>query len=298
MRAFAAAARLQSLRDAAAELGVTPSAVSHQVKALENWVGEPLFERGVRQVRLTARGAMLGEALNQSFDAMAIALERARRESAASTLKVATLPLFANAWMAPRLSRFEAQHPDLSLSIHTDARVYDLLAGEADVAIRNAGAPSAGLYARKLIDLRATPLCSPELAKQLDDPGALKRMTLIGLSVGRAGWADWLTNAGHPGLKPKRTITVDTMLEAVDAAVQGRGVMLALLPVIWDVPSAASLVAPFGLTPQSAGAYIIVCRSEDRIKPIVGSFIDWLTLEMRADIRRLMRLERQRLTLG
>jgi LysR family glycine cleavage system transcriptional activator len=197
--------------------------------------------------------------------------------------------------LAPRLNRFEAAHPELSLSIHTDARVYDVLAGEADVAIRNVGAPSAGLYARKLLDLRATPLCSPDLSKQLSHPGDLKHVTLISLSVGRAGWPDWLARAGVAGLKPRRTITVDTILEAIDAAVQGRGVMLGLLPLIWDVKSAAQLMAPFSLAPQDAGAYFIVCRKEDRASPIIRSFIEWLITEMRPDIRRFMRVERERL---
>ncbi len=283
------------MRDAAAELGVTPSAVSHQVKALEAWVGAPLFERGVRHVRLTAHGAELSDTLNKAFNAMDTALDLARRKSVASTLKLATLPLFANTWMAPRLLHFEAKHPELSLSIHTDSRVYDVLAGEADVAIRNVGAPSAGLYARKLLDLRATPLCTPDLAKQFSHPADLKRATLIGLSVGRAGWPDWLARAGVPALKPKRTITVDTIPEAIEAAAQGRGVMLGLLPLIWDVPSAAQLVAPFPIAPQEAGMYLVVCRKEDRANPVVRSFIEWLISEMRSDIRRLRRLERERL---
>lgn len=295
LRAFAAAGRLQSLRDAAAELGVTPSAISHQVKALEVWVGGPLFERGVRHVRLTARGAALSNALNSAFTAIDAALDLAQRSSVAHSLKVATLPLFATAWLAPRLSRFEGAHPELSLSIHTDARVYDLLAGEADVAIRNVGAPSAGLFTRKLLDLRATPLCSPDLAKQIAHPADLKRQTLINLSVGRAGWPDWLARAGVAALKPKRTITVDTIPEAIDVAVQGRGVMLALSPLIWDVQSATHLVPPFTMAPQEAGAYFIVCRKEDRANTVVRSFMEWIISEMRSDMRRLMRLERERL---
>lgn len=295
LRAFAAAGRRQSLRDASAELGVTPSAVSHQVKALESWVGGPLFERGVRQVRLTAQGAILSKALNAAFATMETALHHARRSSQRSVLKVATLPLFAGTWLAPRLKRFEAQHPELSLAIHTDARVYDLLAGEADIAIRNVGAPSGGLHERKLLDLRATPLCSQDLAAQLDDPSDLRRATLINLSVGRAGWPQWLAKAGVPSLKPRRMITVDSIPEAVDVAAQGRGVMLGLLPLIWDAPNAADLVAPFSLPPQEAGGYFIVCRKEDRADPVVRSFSEWLLADMRADVRRLRRLEGARL---
>jgi LysR family glycine cleavage system transcriptional activator len=123
----------------------------------------------------------------------------------------------------------------------------------------------------------------------------LKRATLISLSVGRAGWPDWLARAGVPALKPHRTVTVDTIPEAIDAAVQGRGVMLGLLPLIWDAQAAASLVAPFTVAPQEAGAYFVVCRKENRASPVVLSFIEWIVSEMRCDIRRLRRLERERL---
>lgn len=294
LRAFAAAGRLQSLRDAAAELGVTPSAVSHQVKALEAWVGMRLFERGVRQVRLTAEGAVLSAALNQAFGLIETALHRARRSGAVQALKVSTLPLFASAWLSPRLNRFEDAHPELSLSVHTDARVYDLLAGEADVAIRNVAAPTSGLYARKLLDVRATPLCTVSLAARYAQPTDLQHATLIHFSVGRMGWAEWLRQAGVPALEPKRSLIVDTIPDAIDAAVQGRGVMLGLMPLIWDVPQAAQLVAPFDVPPKEAGAYFVVCRKEDRASRVVGAFIDWLFSEMHADKRRLMRLEQER----
>lgn len=298
LRAFAAAARHQSFREAAAALGVTPSAISHQVKALEAFVGAPLFERGVRHVRLTAAGKALGNALNKAFDDIDAALDVARIDSAPKTLKIATLPLFANVWMAPRLHRFEADHPALSLNIHTDARVYDVQAGEADIAIRNVAAPTPGLFARKLIDLRATPLCAPALAAQMSHPKDLAHTTLIGLSVGRAGWPEWLAGAGLPALKPQRTITVDSVPEAISAAVHGRGVMLGLTPLIWDAPGVDGLVAPFSEPPQEAGAYFIVCRKEARANPVVRAFIAWLLAEMRADSRRLRRIEQDRLHAG
>ncbi|MDX2277476.1 MAG: LysR substrate-binding domain-containing protein [Hyphomonadaceae bacterium] len=295
LRAFAAAGRLQNFRDAAAELGVTPSAVSHQIKTLETWIGAPLFDRGVRQVRLNERGKELSRAVNRSLAALITSLEQARRGAARTSLKVAALPLFVSAWMAPRLERFERLHPDLSLTIHTDARVYDVLAGEADVAIRNVATPGSGLYARKLLDLRATPLCTPALAEDIVSPNDLRRKTLIALSVGRAGWTDWLERAGYAGLKPRRLITVDTLPEAIAAAAQGRGVMLGLLPLIWDAAGASALVAPFNLAPQEAGAYYVVCRKEDRSNTMAAAFISWLLDEMKADAHRLKRLERTHL---
>jgi LysR family glycine cleavage system transcriptional activator len=295
LEAFAAAGRRQSFRDAALDLGVTPSAVSHQVKAVEAWIGAPLFERGVRAVRLTPQGAALSAALNGAFGAIDQALEAAQRANQARALKVATLPLFSTSWMSPRIARFEALHPALSLRIHTDARIYDLLAGEADVAIRNVSAPGAGLFVRKLMDVRATPLCAPALAEALREPSDLREATLIGLSVGRAGWPDWLAGAGTACVEPKRTLIVDTIPAAIEAAVQGRGVMLGLLPLIWEAPGAESLVVPFATPPQEAGAYWVACRKERRTEPVIQSFIEWLINEWRTDAPRLKRLEKDRL---
>jgi LysR family glycine cleavage system transcriptional activator len=223
---------------------------------------------------------------------MAEALARARATSDKRSLKIATLPLFAATWLAKRLPAFESAYPDVTLSIHTDPRIYDVRVGEADVAIRNVDAPTSGLFARKLMDLRAVPLCSPSIAEGLTSPADLSRATLISLSVGRAGWKEWLATAGHPDVKPRRMIIVDTMLEAVAAAAQGRGIILGLAPFVYDAPGAEGLVAPFDAQPQPGGAYFIVCRSEDRTAGIVGAFVDWVIADMRKDARRLQKLGR------
>lgn len=295
LRAFVAAAQRQSFRDAGLELGLTPSAVSHQVRALEEWLGAPLFVRHVRQVRLTPLGEVLSARVSKALLDIDLALGQAKRAAASTQLRIAALPLFTNVWLVPRLARFEALHPELSLTIDTDARVVDLEKGEADVAIRNVEAVTTGLFGRKLLDLRATPLCTPGMAKGLHAPEDLARATLIALSIGRAGWPEWFAASGCKGLKSERTLTFDNVPSALDAAAQGRGVLLGLLPLVLDTPSATHLVAPLQQDPQEAGAYFVVCRKEDRASATVQAFMDWLTQEMRADLPRLRRLERARL---
>ena len=295
LRAFAAASRCGSFRDAARELGITPSAISHQVKALETWLGAPLFERSIRQVQLTAQGQALSQAVIAAFDSMHLALEAARKTATPSELRIAALPLFVSVWLAPRLPRFEATFPHLSLAIDTNARLVDIAKGEADIAIRNIAAPTPGLHVRKLLDLRATPLCTPELAARLKAPADLADATMIGLSVGRAGWREWLDAVGAHDTKPKRTLKFDNLPAAIAAAAEGRGVLLGLLPLIWEAPTAQTLVAPFRTPPQDAGTYFIACRKEDRANSVVSAFSDWIVSEMRADVRRLMRIERKRL---
>jgi LysR family glycine cleavage system transcriptional activator len=287
LRAFAAAARRGSFRAAASELGVTPSAISHQISALETSIGAALFIRAPRQVALTAAGARLAADIGAALADIDAAVERARNAAADTRLRITALPLFTSFWLMPRLSRFEAAHPDASIEIDTSNRVADLGRDNFGVAIRNAEPGGEGLAARKLLDLRARPLCAASLAEDLSAPTDLARTTLIHISAGRAGWTDWLRQNGLEGLKPRANLTVDTLPTAIAAAAEGRGVMLGLEPIIWDAPAAAALVAPFDTPPAGAGAYFVVWRKQDAKRPLVRDFVAWIVEEMRRDKRRL-----------
>jgi LysR family glycine cleavage system transcriptional activator len=290
--AFAAAARRESLREAALDLGVTPSAVSHQIRALESWVGGALFQRSVRRVTLTPLGAALGRDLGHALDRIDTALARARADLKDRRLRISSLPLFTNTWLVPRLARFQAAFPDLAIDIDTGSRIVDLETEPVDIAIRNVASPSPALWARKLIDLKAMPLCAPEVARTLAAPADLANVTLIHLSVGRVGWRDWFQACGLPETQPRGILSFDTLPSALEAAALGRGVVLGLSPFVWDSPVAQRLVSPFGLPPQSAGAYYLVTRQGDRRRTAVAAFVEWMVAEMRTDLRRLQALER------
>lgn len=292
LRAFEAAARLGSFRDAGAELGVTPSAISHQISILEQWVGAPLFTRLVRAVQLTEAGRRLSGDVGAAFERLEAALTRARSGARDARLKLSTLPLFTSVWLTPRLSRFHALHPELSIEIDTSNRLADFAMDDVDVAIRNIYAPTPGLSARKLLDLHAAPMCAPPLARTLRSPDDLAHVTLIHISARKAGWAEWLGAAGCKGLKPKANLSFDTIPAALEAAAQERGVLLGLMPLVWDSPAARELVTPFKGPILSAGSYFAVYRREDRDRVVVRAFVDWIVKEMRADLRRLQRASR------
>ena len=131
------------------------------------------------------------------------------------------------------------------------------------------------------------PLCAPEVATRLHRVEDLAKVTLIHLSVGAAGWPDWLAQAGHAGLRPRSNLTVDTMPAAIEAAAGGHGVMLGLHPLVWDVTAAQKLVNPFAMPLLGGGAYYLVHRKQDSTRRPVRRFVDWITAEMRADARRL-----------
>lgn len=287
LRSFAAAARCGSFRAAALELGVTPSAISHQISALESVIGTALFSRSPRQVELTPAGARLAAEIGASLAEIDAAIERAKGAAAETRLRITALPLFTSFWLMPRLSRFEAAHPGASIEIDTSNRIADLDRENFGVAIRNAAPAGDGLAARKLLDLRARPLCAPSLASDIGSPKDLARTTLIHISAGRAGWPDWLRQNGLDGLKPRANLTVDTLPTAIAAAAEGRGVMLGLEPIIWDAPAASSLVAPFDTPFANGGAYFVVWRKQDAMRPLVRDFVAWIIEEMRRDKRRL-----------
>lgn len=296
LRAFAAAGTRESFQEAAADLGVTPSAISHQVRALEEWVGAPLFERSVRKVTLTPLGSILAGQVNSGFNEISTALIEARAGAVETKLRVSSLPLLTNTWLIPRLAGFEEKFPGLSIEIETTNKVVPLDRDSVDVAIRNTSSPTPGLVAHKLLDLQAIPVCMPSLARELNKPSDLENTTLIHISSRPEGWSNWLRDAGVSGLTAKSNLSFDTVTSALEAAVMGRGVLLGLMPIIWGAPTASDLVVPFQAPLRSAGTFFVVYRKEDRSRLVVRAFVDWLVGEMRADFRRLSRQTKSKMS--
>jgi len=279
LQAFHAAGHAASFREAARELGVTPSAISHQVRGLEEWLERPLFLRGARQVSLTRDGKALLKAVSTAFTKIADATD-ALRAARPVTLTISALPLFTNAWLIPRLENFEKRHPDISLAIETTNRVVDLARERVDIAIRNLRAPTPSLAMRKLLDVRPVPVCTPKIAGQLKTPADLAGQTLIHVTARGGTWAAWLKAVGCAGLKPKRVLSFDTIPAALEAAAQGRGVALGLDPLVWESPLAESLVRPFRNRVAGDASYYLVHRRGEHVRPEVRAFIAWIEREM------------------
>ncbi len=285
LRAFQVAGRHGSFQEAARELGVTPSAVSHQIRRLEEWLGVALFSRGARRVELTKSGKALLRETERAFGRIAVAAGRLRTRNGVKTLRVSALPLFTSAWLIPRLERFQARFPDIVLDIETANRVADLARDGVDVAIRNMRTPTPGLVSRKLLDVRGVPVCASKLLKgpvPLKTPADLARHTLIHVTARPEAWATWLAAAGLAGLKAKRDLSFDTIPATLDAAARGHGVALGMHPLIWEAPVAASLVVPFAPAIAGDSSYYVVHRKADRGRPDVKAFVEWLIKEMAA----------------
>lgn len=285
LRAFEAAARTGGFVAAAEELSVTPAAISHQVKGLEDYLGVPLFVRHHRAVELTAAGQRLLPGLNEAFDHMARAVDAARPADSRS-VTVTVPPSFAAKWLGPRLERFLARHPDVSVKIQADSRVLDLAVEDADLAVRFSTGP--GLVSDRMFEDKVFPVCSPILRAGLKVPSNLGAQTLIydelmeGMTGthGIAGWDGWMTAAGVGGLKARNTLYYSHTTLVLDAAVRGLGVALGRGCLIATEIAAGTLVRPFERTIPVGRSYMLV-RPDRPLRAGPAAFREWFLEEVR-----------------
>ena len=239
LRAFEAAARHMSFQAAATELGVTPTAISHQVRFLERLCGQALFRRRPRPLALTVTGARLFPAVRDSFDGLAVAVSAARADAGQLPLRVTTTNAFASRYLVPRLPLWQIAHPNFSLEIIGTDAVLDLRGGDADLAIRYASDPPPDLVAQELFRDRFWPICSPGLLATtgpIRRPSDLACHTLIHIywhhseSIAPT-WRHWLAVAramdpGMPDFKPAGELSFREELHAIEAVIAGQGIAI------------------------------------------------------------------------
>ncbi|MFD1380005.1 LysR substrate-binding domain-containing protein [Fodinicurvata halophila] len=226
LRAFEAAARLQSFQEAAEELGVTAAAVSQQVKTLENVLGVKLFRRFHRGVELTQPGRVYLERIAPALDSIASATDELTRVEHSAIVRVTALPGFAEQWLVPRLSRFRKTHPEIELILSTDAEVVDFRSTDCDVGLRCTEGNHPGLVVRELFRDRLFPVCHPRLAEELQGPASLMGQTLLYDQHWHDDWRHWLEHVGHPAFERCESIAFGLYSMAVNSAVNGLGVLI------------------------------------------------------------------------
>jgi LysR family glycine cleavage system transcriptional activator len=288
LRAFEATARHLSFSKAAVELNVTPAALSHQVRALEETFGRPLFVRSVRAIQLTEAGKELYPGLRAAFEMMRESVARLDRSKQDTILVVSGTPGFTAKWLVPRLYRFLAAHPEIETRVTSSRSYANFTSDGIDVAIRMSAGIHPGLHIEKLMEEAVLPLCSPRLvARGLRTPNDLARFDLIHfelpMSVPGAvpTWADWLKAAGVNGVDATRGLRLDAADHALDAAAEGAGVVLAYKTMSLGDVRSGRLVAPFGPEIAIAGrAYHLVCPAGRETQPKIRAFRDWLMTEI------------------
>jgi LysR family glycine cleavage system transcriptional activator len=289
LRAFEAAARCLSFRTAAAQLFVTPAAVSHQVKRLEAHLGVELFQRGHRAVELTAEGATLAASLSEIFGMLDLALDRTTAATTAD-LGVSTMESFAAKWLAPRLHRFHRAHPEIRIRIETGDAHADFARGGVVVAIRYGPGGYAGVGVEHLMDAPVFPVCAPGMLggrKPLAAPEDLIGTTLIHdqSAEGRDGvpdWPRWFQVAGVTGPEVTAGPVFPSIYLAQEAAIHGHGVALGLAPLVEEDLQRGRLVKPFEQQAANAYAFWVLRRRGNRHLPAAAAFCRWLQEEASA----------------
>lgn len=284
LRAFEATARHMSFSRAAEELNVTPAALSHQVAGLEAFLGERLFNRTSRTISLTPAGDLLYPGLNAAFAQIRQSVERVMETGDGQILVVSAPPGFTAKWLVPRLYRFLATHPELDVRVSASLTLASFSGDRVDVAIRNARPPFPGLWSRKFLEIETLPVVSPRLIERygpLETPDDLARFPVIhddslGRMFGLPTWMDWLRAAGAEHVDLSRGLHFSSADHAMEAALEGAGVLLGVRSLSIDDVRLGRLVFPFSLALPSERAFHIVCPTGHETRPKIAAFCAWI----------------------
>ena len=281
LRAFECAARHLSFTNAAAELNVTQTAISHQIKRLEEELGIPLFIRQNRALVLTPQARDYLPGVRAAFNDLRLATDRLHRRGNDRVLTVSTLASMASKWLLPRLSAFQAAHPDIDVRITTSTSMVDFKSGDVDAAIRYGRGRWPGLRADWLTADQLFPVCSPALLqgdRPLRTPQDLAHHTLLHSSAGYDDdWRLWLTAAGLPtDISKQPGLSFDMIFMTLQAAIDGLGVAVGRTTYVEGDLASGRLVVPFQISlPADAGFYLVSPEAASR-SPKLAAFREWL----------------------
>ncbi|MEJ1227268.1 MAG: LysR family transcriptional regulator [Mesorhizobium sp.] len=284
LRAFESAARLLSFKAAAEELAVTPTAISHQVRALETWLGVQLFERLPRQVRLTDGGQRLFHSLHGALLDVAQSVDTLRPQRSGTHLTLSTTAAFAALWLVPRLGRFYARHPDIKVRLDTHCEVIDLHQdASVDLVVRYSLDDYPNLYGLCLFDERFGVYGSPgQVALAAEQTPTLISVRWHNSKLYAHGWDAWCAQAGENWLTRQPCIReYDEEHYALQAAIAGQGLVLASNILVSESVASGLLV---GYRPQvqvDGAGYSALCVPGRERHPPVRAFFKWLEEEVR-----------------
>jgi LysR family glycine cleavage system transcriptional activator len=287
LRAFEAAARHMSFKAAAGELGLTPTAISHQVRLLENTLARSLFRRRPRPLALTPTGAALFPVIRAGFDSFAEALAIVRNGAVSPKLRVTATNAFAGRWLLPRLPLWRAAYPEIMMEVIGTDAVLNVMGGDADVAVRYAFAPPAGITSIEFLRDRFWPVASPKL---LSSRPVCRLSDLVGYPLIHSGWPDtnlhaptwwrWVTEAHQidnqvPPELAAQGLAFSEELHAIDAVIAGQGIgLLSDVLVKRELDSGDLLkVLEFPLT--GLGFYLVYAGDNPR-RATIDRFLEWI----------------------
>lgn len=285
LRTFEASARHLSFTKAADELCVTPSAVSRQIKTLEENLGVSLYLRGVRSLRLTEAGRRLQRSVETALHQLETTVLTLKESAPPRVLGIGTTVSLAALWLVPRLARFRVRHQDIDIRVSASSEVQDTRRARLDVAIRYARPEHIPQGARVLFHEKVFAVCSPRLCQDPDHPlrtpADLAHHVLLHMddACGEMAWyrwSYWLESVGLADVAPASTLRFSHYDQMIQQAVDGQGVALGRYPLVDRLLAQQKLVTPFAEPPISSGAYYLVTNPDSPSPADVELFIDWL----------------------
>jgi LysR family glycine cleavage system transcriptional activator len=292
LKAFDAAARHLSFTKAAQELAVTPAAVSHQIKELEDQIGAALFARTSRSMRLTREGDILRASVAEALDALTASLQRIRKLQKQDRLNVTASPSITAKWLVPRLDRFLASVPGADVRIDVSQSVLDFDRDDIDIAIRFGTGNHPGLKVDLLFQEMVFPVCSPKLLTgrhPIREPRDLLHHNLIHLDYQAQGavwpnWRMWMLAAGIRGFDDTRGLHFGQTALVLQAAIEGQGVALGESALVSADLASGRLVKPFELALKAPPqfAYYLISPIATADAPMVKAFREWILSEASA----------------
>jgi len=287
LRSFEAAARHCSFRDAAEELCVSHSAISHQVKQLESYLGIDLFLRKSRAVELTESGRVYYPLLREAFDRISEGTELLIAPQSPGILTVQLYSTFAIRWLIPRLPGFNKAHPEIQVRLLTSQADVDFQQADVDMCVMIGSPTDNKLHYDHLFDAVMYPVGGPALLSgepALESPADLAKHTILQVYPSRKDWYVWLDGSGVEGVDPESGLQFDSYDLALSTATQGLGIALGMQPYLSRDLKAGLLVELFpGYRVRADGEWYLVCRREKAHSRKVAAFREWILAEVAAD---------------
>lgn len=288
LRAFAEVGRRGSVRAAAAAMGVTPGAVSQQIKLLEERLDVTLFERGNREIHLTAEGARLHGPIMRAFEGIEDALHDLEARQGRASLTVSTVPAFAASWLVPRLGRFTAANPDIEVRVEATATLVDLSRERVDIAIRHGLGDYPGYEAHRLMAPVLLPVASPGLL--MNGPPIAEPLDVLAYPLlqdsDRADWQLWLRAHGIEDARGERGPSFEDDILLIRAAASGQGIALVRdIYACEEIDNGRLALALDRPWPTRFAYYAVVRPGVAKRSGPVSRFLDWLLIEARDEAR-------------
>ena len=278
LRTFCAAAKHESFTTAGEQLFITASAVSHQVKSLEQELGQQLFERTSRELKLTETGRSLYEEVSPLIDQLNAIAASYRSGGSRSSIRISVQPFFASEYFVPRLSEFTAEHPDIDIQVGTSDESSEKHPADADLSIRLFKSPPDNLPSKLLFPLRMVPAGSPDFKKNMTvrKKKIISEFPLILHETRPKAWKHWSKASGIELPRDGKVTRLDSMIAVVRAAERGIGAAMVPVPIADQWFKQGSIVRLFKQELVADVSYYLVCKEERAEDESVRTLCDWI----------------------